>query len=90
MNLAGDRHIVEQLFRVGMSEMLSPERVTSVCKQYGLVPGQAMDIKNGFDFDLAVDRKKVWDSILKDKPTLVMGSPLCTFLSRLQELNKHM
>ena len=25
-----------------MSEMFSPERVTVVCKQYGLVPGQAM------------------------------------------------
>ena len=51
-----------------MSEMFSPERATAVCKQHGLVPGQAMDIKNGFDFDLAVDRKKAWDSILRGKP----------------------
>ena len=41
-----------------MSEMFSPERVTVACKQYGLFPGQAMDIKNGFDFDFAVDRNK--------------------------------
>ena len=75
---------------VVMSEMFSPERATSVCNQYGFIPGQAMDIKNGFDFDSAADRKKAWDSILRDKPKLVIGSQPCTFLSRLQELNKHM
>ena len=64
-----------------MSEMFSPERVTAVCNKYGLIPGQAMDIKNRFDFDLAADRKKAWDSILRDKPTLVIGSPACTFFS---------
>ena len=49
-----------------------------------------MDIKNGFDFDLAADRRRAWDSILQDKPKLVIGSLPCTFFSRLQELNKHM
>ena len=73
-----------------MSEMFSPERVTAVCKQYGFILGQAMDIKNGFDFDLAADRNNAWDSILRDEPKLVIGSPPCTFFSRLQELNKHM
>ena len=28
--------------------------------------------------------------MLKDKPMLVIGSPPCTYCSRLQELNKHM
>ena len=75
---------------VDISEMFSPERATAVCTQYGLVPGQAMDVKNGFDFDLAVDRKKAWDSIVRDKSKLVIGSPPCTFFSRLQGLNTHM
>ena len=43
-----------------MCDMFSPERVTAVCKQYGLTPGQAMDIKNGYDFDLASHRKRAW------------------------------
>ena len=68
-----------QLMRVDMSEMFSPERVTSACKQYSLIPGQAMDIKNGFGFDLAADRRKARGSILQDKPKLVIGSPPCTF-----------
>ena len=62
-----------------MSVMFSPGRVTAVCKQYGVIPGQAMDTKNGFDFDLVADRKKAWDSILRDKPKLVIGSSPCTF-----------
>ena len=78
LKLGEARFVAGQLMRVDMSEMFSPERVTSVCKQYGLIPGQAMDIKNGFDFDLTADRKKAWDSILQDKPKLVIGSPPCT------------
>ena len=58
LTLAGSRHIIGQLMGVDMCEMFSPERVTAVCKQYGLTPGQAMDIKNGYDFDLASDRKR--------------------------------
>ena len=50
---AGGIHVVEQLLRA-----------KAVCKQYGLVRGQAMDIKPGCDFDLAADRKKAWDAIL--------------------------
>ena len=73
-----------------ISEVFSPNRVTSVGKQFGLVPGEAMDIKNGYDFGLVNPQKKAWDSRIKDKPKLVIGSPPCTFLSCLQELNKCM
>ena len=69
--------------------MFSPERVIKVGNDYGLKPGQAMDLKNGFDFDLAADRNKAWESIIRDELTLVIGSPPCAFFSRLQELNKH-
>ena len=75
----------EELVRsVDMSEMFSPERVASVCKKYGLVPRQALDLKNGYNFDLTADRKKAWDFIIRDEPTLIIGSPPCTFFSRLQ------
>ena len=72
--------------RVDVSEISSPARVTTVCKQYGLIPRQAMDIKNGFGFDLAADRKKAWDSILRDEPTLAIGSPPCTFSPHCKSL----
>ena len=79
LQLAGSRQFVESILSTDISEVFSPERVTSVCARYGFVPGQAMDIKNGYDFDLAKDRKKAWESVLADKPKLIIGSPPCTF-----------
>ena len=73
-----------KLASTDVSEMFSPERVTKVCKQYGLTPGAAMDIKNGYNFDLAADRAKAWKSVVEDEPMLVIGSPTCALFSRLQ------
>ena len=47
MQLAADREFLRQIMSTDVSEVFSPERVTAVCKQYGLVPGEAMDLKNG-------------------------------------------
>ena len=68
----------EQLLSTDITEIFSPERVTAHCKKYGLSPGAAMDIKSGYDFDLAADRKRCWETIRREEPTLVIGSPPCT------------
>ena len=39
-------------------QVFSPERVGKLCKEFGLEQGMAMDIKKGYDFDLAADRAK--------------------------------
>ena len=49
-------NINRQLDAVDVCEIFSPERVTGVCKQAGLEPGEAMDIKSGYDFDKLEDR----------------------------------
>ena len=49
-----------------------------------------MDIKSGYDLKTSVGRKKCWDSIIRDEPTLVIGSPPCTMFFRLQEFSKYM
>ena len=67
-----------------ITEIFSPERVTPVCKEYGLQPGSAMDLTGGLDFDSAADRQTCWDFVIKDEPMLVIGSPTCTLFSRLQ------
>ena len=79
-----------QLGSTEVSEIFSPERVATVCSRMGLVPGESMDIKSGYDFDTLADRKRCWESIIRDEPLLVIGSPPCTMFSRLQELNKYM
>ena len=75
---------------VDVAEIFSPERVGKCCVAFGLEQGMAMDIKSGYDFDLAIDRARCWETIKRDKPLLVIGSPPCTLFSRLQELNKFM
>ena len=76
--------------KVDVSEIFSPERVGALCRDYGLKPGMSMDIKTGYDFDSKKDRDGIWESIMRDEPSLVIGSPPCTLCSRLQELNKYM
>ena len=48
-----------------------------------MFPGQAMDLNNGFDFDLAAYRNKAWKSIITDKPKGVIGFPPCTLFLKL-------
>ena len=94
LQLATNRQSVKMLHRqplgVDVMEMFSPERVGKLCKEYGLDQGSSMDIKSGYDFDKAEDRKRCWEAVMKDEPMLVIGSPPCTMLSRLHELNKFM
>jgi hypothetical protein len=78
------------LMSTDVTEIFSPERVASVCKEFGLKPGMSMDIKSGYDFDKKEDRDRCWESIERDKPSIVIGSPPCTLFSKLQELNKFM
>ena len=74
--LAASRQSVEllnrQLLGVDVMEVFSPERVGKLCKEYGLDQGLAMDIKSGYDFDNADDRKRFWEAAIRDKPTLVI------------------
>ena len=60
--LAVNRQSVEnmnaQMASVDVMEVFSPACVGKACKQFGLEQGLAMDIKSGYDFDLAADRAK--------------------------------
>ena len=81
IKIAVARSHVRMLLRTDVSEMFSPERVTKMCEEFGLKAGDAMDIENGFNFDMASDRKKCRESIVRDGPKLVIGSPPCTMFS---------
>ena len=94
IQLAVNRNAMERISHLldstDVSEVFSPARVAAACNRVRLVPGESMDIKNGYDFDILADRNRCWESIIRDEPLLVIGSPPCTMFSRLQELNKHM
>ena len=77
-----------------VSEVWSQPRVTALATQYGLIPGSAYDIEvnddNGepWDFDKPEQRNKCIAEILTQRPTFLVGSPMCTAFSILQGLNK--
>ena len=73
---------------VDVSEIYSPARITKVCARFGLTPGSAMNLQNGYDFDTLEDRNRAVKRLLEGKPKLLIGSPPCTYFSVLQELNK--
>ena len=60
INLAVCRQTVEAskggLTSADVTEIFSPERVATVCREFGSKPGLSMDIKSGYDFDNKKDR----------------------------------
>ena len=86
---AVDRKILSfAIMGVDITEIYSPARVTQVCSRFGLEPGSAMDLHTGYDFDTQADRNRAVRKVLTEKPKLLIGSPPCTYVSVLQELNK--
>ena len=86
----GGGYLPQVMASTDVMEVFSPEHVGEICKEYGLEKGMAMDLKSGYDFDLAKDQAKCWAEIQNNERLLVIGSPSCTLFSRLQEFNKHM
>ena len=85
-----ERRILAALARgVDITEVFSPNRVTQVCKKYGLTPGEAMDLSTGWDFDRGEDRRQAIKHIKQEKPMVVIGSPPCTVFSQLQTMSMH-
>lgn len=70
-----------------VTEAFSPPRVAEAAKEMGLVPGESMDLKSGWDFGKTADRKKAIQYIRDSKPFLIIGSPPCTLFSVIQGLN---
>ena len=80
--------LAHAMLGVDITEVYSPERVTKLCAKFGLVQGSALDLTNGWDFDLEDHRKQAWKLVTSEQPFLIIGSPPCTLFSLLQELAK--
>ena len=55
--------------------------------KFGLVAGASRDLTNGYDFDNKEGQEIIGKIVRTDKPVSLIGSPPCTYLSMLQELN---
>ena len=81
---------VGEVLAVDILEMYSPECLPELCGKFGLKQVRSLNLTNGFDFDTAVDRSRAWAIIERVLPLLVIGRPPCTYVSMLNELNKHL
>ena len=79
-----------------VSEIYSPPRVTAATKllpELRLIPGFALDLTTSdvdgrlWDFDDKVMRDRAMQKVLKEKPMLLIGSPMCTAFSTWQYIN---
>ena len=85
-----DRKIpASMLLGVDITEVYSPERIARVAMEFGLVAGSSMDLTNEWDFTRSDHRRAAWRQVEKEDPYLLVGSPLCTWFSALQEFNLH-
>ena len=70
-----------------MSEIYSPVRVAKVAEAMGLRRGLSMDILTGWNFNESDSRRRAWKHVKEDEPLLLIGSPMCTMFSHIQNLN---
>ena len=70
-----DRRIVaSRIMSVDVTEVFSPARVNKLAAKFGFVSGVRLDLTNGWDFRLALDRTRAWKRVKTSVPLLVFGS----------------
>ncbi|CAK0837665.1 unnamed protein product, partial [Prorocentrum cordatum] len=74
-------------WRVAVSELHGPGRVTSRSSAFDFEPSTAYDIRTGYDFSQEGDRQRAKATIELEQPLLTTGSPTRAPWSNLQALN---
>ena len=82
-------------YKDAVSEVYSPPRVSALAGRMGLQRGFALDLTvvdpddgKPWDFDCPAKRAKALRKVQMEKPTLLIGSPMCTPFSILQKLSR--
>ena len=77
----------EKLFGVDVAEIYSPDRISAEAKKFGLKAGWSMDLLTGWDFGSKADRVAAAAYQEREKPELLVGSPMCRMFSALQTMS---
>ncbi len=87
------RQVRSDLTDMDAAEMYSPPRITEMAEKLGMRPGWALDLtvtdpEDGlpWDFTDQAKRKKAKDMLRRDKPMMLIMSPMCGPFSKLQEV----
>ena len=84
---------MKEISVVDVTETYSPTRVNGVAASEGLQPGWSLDLTTHnargepWDFTKVEKRNEAYRLIAAQKPWVLVGSPPCTMLSALQNLN---
>ena len=76
-----------------MADIYSPPRVTQVAREIGLRAGWSLDLTTpdadgkAWDFNSIEMRNRAIRKVLTDKPLLLIGSPMCTVYSAMNNVN---
>ena len=79
--------------KIEVAEIYSPPRVTETAKKMGLRAGWALDITTSdvdgraWDFNQLEMRNRTVRKLVRDKPILLVGSPMCKAFSQLNNIN---
>ena len=80
------KRIKKGMRQLRVAEVYSQPRLSKEAEEHGHV-GVSFDIKNGFDFSTARDRRRCWQQLRELDPDVVLVCPPCGPFSILQELN---
>ena len=76
-----------------VAEIYSPPRVAKMAKRLGMKAGWSLDLTSRdeldnepWDFNKPEKRARAREVLLRDKPFMLIASPMCTAFCRLQEL----
>ena len=86
----GSLNLLSAMFgdaQADVSEVFSPGIFTDRAPTFNLKPGLAMDLRVGWDFTKESDRRRAREHVVTAKPLFLVGSPVCTAFSSLQNLN---
>ena len=84
-----------QMCAVDVMEIYSPKRFTDTAKAFKLRPGFAVDLTEQkpdgsyWDLNKSEDVKEVEETIDREEPKLLTGSPPCHMFSQLQNISWH-
>ena len=81
------------LAKIEVAEAYNPPRVTDMARRMGLRAGWAFDITVAdhdgrlWEFNQLEMRNRAIRKLLSDKPTMFIGSPMCTAFCQLNHIN---
>jgi hypothetical protein len=76
----------ENAEKIDIAEIYSEPRITIEAQKFGMRSGKAMDLRSGWNFAKQEDRDRAMTYVRTQKPEMVVGSPMCTMFSKLQQL----